>query len=277
MTSFPMEEYCNTCFFFFKSIESCPRSLIFQKGELYEMFLETLWVMSSFIPMLAFSMLVLHSLFKRTSRGLFMLVSLGLQQIIVALLKQYFAQARPRGACSTSFGYPSGHSGFAAGLTTWLLLEIVILHEKIPFKTSKVYLLMRNLSLMFTPLIPISRYFLNYHSPEQIMYGLLTGFLCTLLSFGILMSILVHQGHGKFYHLVMIKFWKKIRYYDNFVSSHHYSEKEVEDETKSPVQFGDHHHAKHPFRDSIRCFFEKYIIKTSLLIQEKIIDEIEVF
>jgi len=238
------------------------------------MFLEILWVASSLIPVLAFSALVLHSFFKRTSRGLLMLACLGVGQITVAMLKQYFAQARPAGACSTSYGYPSGHSGFASGLATWLLLEIIILHDKVPFKTTGGYFGMRNVCLCFIPFIPVSRYFLNYHSPEQIMYGLLTGFLCTVMCFGALMYALMHQGHGKFYTGVVAKIWKRIKFHDNLVSYHlpENVQEELQEIHNECMELQDHHPI-HPFRDAIRHFAEKYLVKVPS-IQQKVLEEI---
>jgi len=273
-----MEEYCSSCFIFFKTIESCPRSLIFQKGELYEMFLEVIWVLSSVLPVLVFSALVLHSFFKRTSRGVFLFGSLILQQIIVALLKKYFAQARPKGACSSSFGYPSGHSCFAAGLVTWLFLEVVILHDKIPFKSPRFYSMTRNFCLCFAPLIPISRYFLNYHSPEQILYGLITGLTCTILLFGVLMAIMMHQSHGRFYHSVVSKIWKKFKFHDNFLHHHHYVDEVKDDATdeEKTIELKKHLHI-HPFRENIRYFFEKYVARVSLMHEEKEDDELQPF
>ena len=113
------EDHCQLCSPFLKRLESCPRSYIFAQGELIGTTLELIWVISSFLPFLIFAIMLTHSIIKKTSRGFFMVVNLAIQQVICALLKKYIAQARPIGACSTSFGYPSGHSGFAASLATW--------------------------------------------------------------------------------------------------------------------------------------------------------------
>jgi len=237
------------------------------------MLLESVWVLSSVIPVIVFSALVLHSFCKRTSRGFFMFVALIIQQIIVGLLKQYFRQARPHGACSTSFGYPSGHSCFAAGLMTWLFLEILILHDDIPFKSPKFYAITRNICLLLAPLIPVSRYFLNYHSPEQIMYGIITGLLCSIVFFGILMSIMIHQGHGRFYHSVMAKIWKKLKFHDNYIHHHLHHDKEKEDDETDDEE-PRRKRINHPFRETVRYFFEIYVMRSSLMYQEKLDDEL---
>ena len=112
-------DYCQACWSFFKRFESCPRSYIFAQGEVIGSTLEFIWVFSSMIPFFIFFAMVGHSIYKRTARGFFMVANIFIQQVACALLKLYFAQARPLGACSVSYGLPSGHSGFASALTLW--------------------------------------------------------------------------------------------------------------------------------------------------------------
>jgi len=220
-------EHCHTCLPFFKTLESCPRSFVFEKGEVMETFLEILWVISSFLPFFLFAVFVIHSFIKKTSRGFFILVNLLIQQLVCGLLKKYFAQARPLGACSTTFGYPSSHSGFAASLTTWLVLEMFLLHKKMHFKSCKFYSLLRNSFIVFAPLIPISRYFLNYHSLEQIMCGLLAGFTCTMLFFWIVKKTLLHGNSHRYNSSLVVKTWNKYSFHDNF-GTYHASEKALQ-------------------------------------------------
>jgi len=111
--------YCGTCSPFFKHMESCPRPHIFEGGEIIEMLLEVIWVFSSALPYLISLGVIIHYLTKRTTRGFFIMTNLLLHTVACGLLKKYFAQPRPLGACSSSFGYPSGHSGYTSSLVTW--------------------------------------------------------------------------------------------------------------------------------------------------------------
>jgi len=221
-------------------------------------FLELFWVIASLVPVVVYSALVIHALAKKTWREFLILLNLSITQITCALLKRYFAQARPLLACSTSFGYPSGHSGFTASLATWLLLEAIMFHEQVPFKSGKFYSMFRNTLIVFAPAIPVSRYFLNYHSIEQICYGLMTGFLCTLVYFGIVMSTLMHQGNGKLYKSVVFKVTKKYRFQDNFVK-YKEIEKKLEEEISEcakQVKEIEDKHIVHPVRSSVRGIIE---------------------
>lgn len=259
MNSLPhiLGEHCAPCRGLLKSIECCPRFDVFESGQLGPIALELFWVISSIVPVLVFAALAIHAIAKKTLREVLLLVNLGIQQIACALLKRYFAQARPSLACSTSFGYPSGHSGFAAALATWLLLEAVMFHDQVPFKSGKFYSKFRNSLWFFAPFIPVSRYFLNYHSIEQICYGMMTGFICTLVYFGIVMSTLMHQGNGKLYKSVVFKVSKKYKFQDNFVN-YKAIEEEISECVKQVKEIEDRH-IIHPLRTSVRGIIESGI------------------
>jgi len=175
-----------------------------------------------------------------------MLMNIIFQQIVIVLLKRYFQQPRPLGACSTSFGYPSGHSGFTASLTTWLILEIVVFHHKASFKTSKIYTVLRNSFIGLAPFIPVSRYFLNYHTFEQIMYGLLTGFVCTVVYFAVLMKTLIKKDKDEHYHSGVVRVLGRFVFHDNLIRHHGRAKSEMEK----------HSETIHPIRDNIREFFK---------------------
>jgi len=140
------------------------------------------------------------------------------------ILKRIFAEHRPIGACSTSYGFPSGHSTFTASWLTWLLLEWFLFHERVPFKKGKIYYFLLTFGIIVTPLIPISRYYLNYHSVKQICFGLLTGFLCALVYFTIIVT-LIHLNEGHFWSKRVTRALKKIKFTENIL---HYEEILVE-------------------------------------------------
>lgn len=218
-------EHCNSCFSLLKGLESCPRSHIFQTGEVMEVTLEVLWVISSALPFLICAAIAIHAFTKKTSRGFLILTNILIQQIMCAVLKKFIAQHRPEGACSTTYGYPSSHSGFTASLAVWLILEAKLLHDKAHFKSSWDYAHMRNAFVSLAPLIPISRYFLNYHSLEQIAVGLIVGTMVTVPYFIVMTNILSHNGSRSVYGKMFLKTLKRYSFEENFLVKH-YAKKE---------------------------------------------------
>jgi len=177
---------------------------------------EMLFVAGSLQPFVIYIFLSLYVIFRRTSRSFIILSSLFLsEQIVDKILKQIFREARPPGACALSYGFPSGHSAFAGNLITWLILESVAYVQDAPFKKPFHYKVMRNFLLIFTPINPISRYYLNYHSIKQIGFGLLTGSVLSMLYFNFIRSI--HQNKQSYLYLKIVKIMKILKFNDNFL------------------------------------------------------------
>jgi len=212
-----MDPYCYTCNSFLKLISSCPRPYVFDYGTNSEKFLEVLWVASSAQLYFIYSLLVIFIIFRRTSHALVLLIGLALQQFINdVIFKRSLAEARPSGACSHSYGLPSGHSSFASFLATWLILEWVMFHDKVPFRKSKFNLVFRIIGLIVCPFIPISRHFLNYHSAKQILYGTLDGFILAILYFA-LVVVLLYKDEGRFWGRKVTSILRKVWFKDNFI------------------------------------------------------------
>jgi len=109
---------CASCPTLLRILDCCPRFDIFEFDYPGPILLELFWVIASMMPALIFSAMAIHVLAKRTLREILLLANLLIQHIVCAFLKKTFAQARPFGACSNSFGNPSEYSGFAAALAT---------------------------------------------------------------------------------------------------------------------------------------------------------------
>jgi len=206
-------DYCKECTGVLKTLESCPRWYILDSGDVMEIALELIWFLASFLPLFVYLAILIYSIAKKNTRGCYILFNVFIQQIICAFMKLYVAQARPKGACSSSFGFPSGHSGFASAMATWFILEIIFFSQNAAFKQGKFYSYSRNIFIILAPLIPISRYFLNYHTVEQIVCGLLTGVFSTVFFFGICF------GFGtKEYESILAKFFSKYRNQDKYLN-----------------------------------------------------------
>jgi len=141
---------------------------------------------------------------------------ISIQQITLEIVKNILRIARPLGACSSSYGFPSNHSGFAAALLTWLLLEIFFLHKTSPFKGCKHYPYTRNLLFVFIPLVPFSRYFLNYHSIPQILTGFAAGIVISAVIFYFVYKKVVQVEYHQYLTCYVVRFWKIAKFKDNF-------------------------------------------------------------
>jgi len=187
---------CPNCNFILKKLDSCPLSEPFENGSMFDILIQSLWVASSVLPFVIIMGLGIRLLKRRTPRYMLITVCLVIQVAVnEGILKNLFKDPRPFGACSKSFGFPSGHASFASFFLTWLIFETLYISEHATFKKSKHYLPLRNIGLICCPLVPISRWFLNYHTVEQIICGSLIGFSVASACF----YYLIEKGHQAWY------------------------------------------------------------------------------
>ena len=178
---------------------ACPNPAILHGPDLFQAFLEYTWAYASILPLIINIVQGIYFLGWRSSRTLFMVIAMVLHGWInTHILKKAFAESRPADSCTGGYGLPSGHSGFAIGLAMWLVLEMVLLHDKVPFKKGKGYKLMTILYLMVAPVISISRVYLHYHSMKQILWGAVTGIVIYSAWF-LVMLVIVNKNEGKFW------------------------------------------------------------------------------
>jgi membrane-associated phospholipid phosphatase len=212
-----VHEHCHTCPKILKSTNACYRPELLFGGNLLEAIWEIIMVFSSTAPYFLFVIVVGYSLFSRTSRGLCVAIFLVAQQVLCDAIKLGIAQARPPGACSTSFGLPSNHSSFGAALSTWLLLEWFVLDRNAPFKSWRYYKLLRNSFLVFAPFIAVSRHHLNYHTPGQIVAGSMIGFISASSVFALMYyTVIVRYDYTK---SPLYKIWTFLKFQDNLIGN----------------------------------------------------------
>jgi len=159
---------------------------------------------------------MIYSFVKRSARGFCFVIMISVHQVLIEIIKRILKMPRPFGACSPSYGFPSGHSAFASAMCTWFLLEHFVLDSRSPFKGWKFYRWTRNAFIVFCPLIPISRYFLNYHSIPQICTGLALGVVISALLFFIVYNRVVRVEYHIYMSSYIVRVWKVLRITDNF-------------------------------------------------------------
>jgi len=216
-----MAEYCGTCKPFFNAMKSCPRPEPFASGDIVQILLEILWVTASVHQYLIYTVLVLSFFVQRTSRNFFFTTNLLIQELLCDRLKGVYMQARPEGACTTTYGAPSCHSSFSSAILTWLVLEIIAFDSNVAFKQTRQYKILRIAAFLFVPIIPISRNKLNYHTVSQIVYGIIEGIIVSVIYFSLIYKAFITKSGGKSYGPGFTRFWEKCRFHDNFISIHH--------------------------------------------------------
>jgi len=178
---------------------SCPNPDIVNGEDQFQAILEYFWAFASVLPLFINLGQALYLVWSRSSRNIFIIIAMLLHGFINERgIKRILAESRPFGSCATSYGLPSGHSGFASGLATWLILEMILLHDKVPFKKGTGYKLMTWAYLVIAPFIPISRVYLNYHSVKQIIWGTITG-IVMYTAFFYMMLWIVQKDEGRFW------------------------------------------------------------------------------
>jgi membrane-associated phospholipid phosphatase len=164
---------CNFLVYF---SSSCPTRIInFSSPSGVDIF-EIFMILLSLIPYpLVFILLILAGYF-RTSRSIFILGLLFLENFIVVILKIIIQEPRPNYLCNNEYGFPSNHSCFCTCILFWFLLE--------EFYTPKILQIQYKILIIFFamiyPLILYSRYYLNYHSINQILGGLILGIFISI-------------------------------------------------------------------------------------------------
>jgi membrane-associated phospholipid phosphatase len=160
--------------------QSCPNSPDFLTNpDPFEAFM----VFISVVPYFLGLVICMKFLVTRTARGSLLFIMLVVQNAIGETIKNFIMQVRPEGACSKSFGMPSSHSAFITSLATWLLLEEMGFEKWVVFKDTPWRKIMNILCWAIAPFVCYSRYYLGYHTVQQISWGVLMGVVNAILLF----------------------------------------------------------------------------------------------
>lgn len=131
---------------------------------------------AAYIPLVAVLSLIAIVLLQTKSSKATVVVSLFVVSILVAVLKQIYADPRPCDgllACEPGYGFPSGHSSlaFTLAFTT--------------FGTKYFYAF-----IAFAVLVALSRVASAVHSFPQVVAGMVLGFLVsTTVNYGLLTAV----------------------------------------------------------------------------------------
>ena len=144
---------------------------------------------SSLFPIFVLSGFVTHIYFRREIHTITFFIGLFLNEAVNFILKVLVKEARPSSfhtVLNVEFGWPSSHCQFS-----WFFLIYIIYFVNIRFQSNNNFLdvvwkyCMSSLCLAFACVVSYSRYYLLYHTLNQVLWGSVIGFAFASLWFAL--------------------------------------------------------------------------------------------
>ncbi|KAF1810010.1 DOLPP1 protein [Eremomyces bilateralis CBS 781.70] len=113
-------------------------------------------------------------------------------------LKRYIKEERPKQMFGKGYGMPSSHAQFVGFFAIYLALFLLVRHDPRP-ETSHVpttflqRLLLSIVAFLCAVAVAVSRIYLSYHTPKQVLVGFVAGSVCAVAWFQVT-SILRARG-----------------------------------------------------------------------------------
>ena len=187
---------CNIILYF---ASSCPTKSINFIPKSSSDFFEIIMILLSLTPYPIVFILLCLAAYLRTSRSVFLLGLVFIENILVSFLKIIIQEPRPNYLCNNEYGFPSNHSCFFTCLLFWFILEEFYIQKSLQFKYKNIIFMI----FVIYPFILYSRYYLNYHSIGQIIGGLIFGIIFTVIWFFFCIKYIL--GRDNFIKDIMIR------------------------------------------------------------------------
>ena len=187
---------CNIILYF---ASSCPTKSINFIPKSSSDFFEIIMILLSLTPYPIVFILLCLAAYLRTSRSVFLLGLVFIENILVSFLKIIIQEPRPNYLCNNEYGFPSNHSCFFSCLLFWFILEEFYIQKSLRFKYKNIIFMI----FVIYPFILYSRYYLNYHSIGQIIGGLIFGIIFTVIWFFFCIKYIL--GNDNFIKDIMIR------------------------------------------------------------------------
>ena len=187
---------CNIILYF---ASSCPTKSINFIPKSSSDFFEIIMILLSLTPYPIVFILLCLAAYLRTSRSVFLLGLVFIENILVSFLKIIIQEPRPNYLCNNEYGFPSNHSCFFTCLLFWFILEEFYIQKSLRFKYTNIIFMI----FVIYPFILYSRYYLNYHSIGQIIGGLIFGIIFTVIWFFFCIKYIL--GNDNFIKDIMIR------------------------------------------------------------------------
>ena len=164
---------CNIILFF---ASCCPTKKINYFFPSISDFFEMIMILLSLTPYPTVFLFLCLTAYFRTSRLVFLLALLFIENSIVVVLKLIIQEPRPNYLCNNEYGFPSNHSCFFTCIVCWFVLEEFFTAKNLKFNHKFLLFIF----YVIYPFILYSRYYLNYHSIKQIMGGFIVAIIITI-------------------------------------------------------------------------------------------------
>ncbi|KAK3217224.1 hypothetical protein GRF29_1g2370578 [Pseudopithomyces chartarum] len=104
------------------------------------------------------------------------------------ILKRWIKEERPREMHGKGYGMPSSHAQFVSFFSITLALFLLFRHVPHPTDTHTPFsffqrFLLSVLALVSAAAVAVSRIYLSYHTPKQVLVGCLAGAVCAIVWF----------------------------------------------------------------------------------------------
>ncbi|KAF1967352.1 DOLPP1 protein [Bimuria novae-zelandiae CBS 107.79] len=105
-------------------------------------------------------------------------------------LKRWIKEERPREMHGKGYGMPSSHAQFVSFFSITLALFLLFRHVPHPTDTHTPFTFFQRfvlsvLALISAAAVAVSRIYLSYHTPKQVLVGCVAGTVCAVAWFGI--------------------------------------------------------------------------------------------
>ena len=157
---------------------------------------------SSLFPVFVLSGFITHIYFRREIHTISFFIGIFINELVNLILKYTVREPRPASyhtVLNVEFGWPSSHSQF-----TWFFMIYIIYFIYFRFHTNDDILdtvwkhSMSVFCIIFAFIVSFSRYYLAYHTVNQVLWGSVIGIICACAWFA-----LTHFVFTPFYPVIV--------------------------------------------------------------------------
>lgn len=185
------------CHQIIKMLTSCPSKRINFSNPSSSDIKEIIMVFLSTTPYPLSFIILLTGTYYRSTRSIFILAMTFIQNFIVEMLKNNLKDPRPNYKCNQQYGNPSNHTVFLTSVIMWFIMDGLFTAKQYQLRKKKFLVPL----FMLYPFIVYSRVYLNYHSIEQMITGLILGTFIGIIWY-ILCTKVILSGDNVFKNLL---------------------------------------------------------------------------
>ncbi|MCQ2816061.1 MAG: phosphatase PAP2 family protein, partial [archaeon] len=177
------------CNAFLLTLSSCPTKEINYSSLNKEDIFEIMMMIFSSLPYFISLFCLLICSYKKTTRTVFILILIYIQNFILEILKNNIRDPKPNYKCTKQYGNPSNNACLLSSLIFWFILEEFFIQKEFKIKFNFAFYFL----ILIFPFMIYSKVYLHYHSWEQIINGIIVGIIISSCWFFIVMNFLLKK------------------------------------------------------------------------------------